>query len=165
MAIIRWDPFTALSRMDAEFDDLVRRTWGTPQSAGFVPAVDMVRDGSDVLITLELPGVDIENEVDIEVAPRRLTISGERSTESERTEGHVMVRELRSGAFRREFALPEHVGADDIEAGYDRGMLTVRVRNVARPQPEPTKIAVTSTPSASAPAVEAAESTDPAVEA
>jgi HSP20 family protein len=168
MAIIRWDPFTALSRMDTEFDDLVRRTWGTPQSAGFVPAVDMVRDGNDVLITLELPGVDIENEVDIEVAPRRLTISGERSTESERTEGHVMVRELRSGSFRREFALPEHVGADDIEAGYDRGMLTVRVRNVARPQPEPTKIAVTSTAPASEPAVEtaeAAESADPAVEA
>lgn len=165
MAIIRWDPFTALSRMDSEFDDLVRRTWGTPQSAGFVPAVDMVRDGSDVLITLELPGVDIENEVDIEVAPRRLTISGERSTESERTEGHVMVRELRSGAFRREFALPEHVGADDVEAGYDRGMLTVRVRNVARPQPEPTKVAVTSSPSPSPPAVETAGGTDPAVEA
>lgn len=164
MAIIRWDPFTALSRMDTEFDDLVRRTWGTSQSSGFVPAVDMVRDGNDVLITLELPGVDIENEVDIEVAPRRLTISGERSTESERTEGHVMVRELRSGSFRREFALPEHIGADDIEAGYDRGMLTVRVHDVARPQPEPTKIAVTSTASGSTPAVEAAESADPAAE-
>ena len=63
MAIIRWDPFTALSRMDTEFDDLVRRTWGASQTAGFVPAVDMVRDGNDVTITLELPGVDIDNEV------------------------------------------------------------------------------------------------------
>jgi HSP20 family protein len=152
MAIIRWDPFTALSRLDTEFDDLVRRTWGTPASAGFVPAVDMVRDGSDVLITFELPGVDIDKDVDIEVSPRRLTISGQRSTESETTEGDVMVRELRSGSFRREFALPEHVTADDVEASYDRGMLTVRVRAVSRPQPEPTKIAVSST---GTPAVEA----------
>jgi HSP20 family protein len=145
MALIRWDPFTALSRLDTEFDELVRRTWGGgPEVAGYVPAVDMVRDGSDVLITLELPGVDIDKDVDIEVGPRRLSISGERTSESEKTEGRFMVRELRSGSFRREFALPEHVSADDVEASYDRGLLTVRVRNVARPQPEATKIAVTS---------------------
>jgi HSP20 family protein len=158
MAIIRWDPFTALSRMDTEFDELVRRTWGSTAPAGFVPAVDMVRDGADVLITLELPGIDIENEVDIEVAPRRLTISGERSTESEKTEGRVMVRELRSGSFRREFALPEHVTADDVEADYDRGMLTVRVHDVARPQPEPTKISIASSKPVESPAVESGES-------
>lgn len=144
MAIIRWDPFTALNRLDTEFDELVRRTWGSAHSAGFVPAVDMVRDGTDVLITLELPGVDIDEDIDIEVSPRRLTISGERSSESETTQGRVIVRELRSGSFRREFALPEHVTAEDVEAGYDRGLLTIRVRGVARPEPEPTKIAVTS---------------------
>ena len=148
MAVIRWDPFSALSRMDTEFDELVRRTWGAGQPAGFVPAVDMVRDGGDVIITLELPGVDVETDVDIEVEPRRLSIAGSRSTQSESTEGRVMVRELRSGSFRREFALPEHVTADDVSAEYDRGLLTVRVSNVARPQPQPTKIAVASTGSA-----------------
>ena len=82
MAVIRWDPFTALSRIDNEFDDLVRRTWGGTTPSGFVPSVDMVREGDDVLITLELPGVDISADVDIEVAPRRLSISGARSTSS-----------------------------------------------------------------------------------
>lgn len=144
MALIRWDPFTALSRLDTDFDEFVRRTWGGwPEVTGYVPAVDMVRDGSDVVITLELPGVDIDKDVDIEVAPGRLSISGERTSESEKTEGRFVVRELRSGSFRREFALPEHVSADDVEATYDRGLLTVRVRNVARQQPEPTKVAVT----------------------
>ncbi len=158
MAVIRWDPFTALSRLDSEFDDLVRRTWGGATPSGFVPSVDMVREGNDVLITLELPGVDISADVDIEVAPRRLSISGSRSTESESTEGHVMVREVRSGSFRREFALPEHVTAEDVSADYDRGMLTVRVSNVARPQPEPTKIAIASSRGADQAAVESAES-------
>ena len=162
MAIIRWDPFTALNRMDSEFDELVRRSWGATQSAGFVPAVDMVREDADVVITLELPGVDIDSDVDIEVAPRRLTIAGARSTESESTEGRVMVRELRAGAFRREFALPEHVSADDIEADYDRGLLTVRVHNVARPQPEPTKIAVSSTGRADDTVVESESTDEPA---
>ena len=156
MAVIRWDPFTALSRIDNEFDDLVRRTWGGATPSGFVPSVDMVREGNDVLITLELPGVDIAADVDIEVAPRRLSISGQRSTSSESTEGRVMVREVRSGSFRREFALPEHVTADDVSADYDRGMLTVRVSNVARPQPEPTKIAIASGGTADRASVEAA---------
>jgi len=160
MAVIRWDPFTALSRIDNEFDDLVRRTWGGTTPSGFVPSVDMVREGDDVLITLELPGVDISSDVDIEVAPRRLSISGARSTSSESTEGRVMVREMRSGSFRREFALPEHVTADDVSADYDRGMLTVRVSNVARPQPEPTKIAIASGGTADPAAVQAAAESD-----
>jgi HSP20 family protein len=157
MAIMRWDPFTALSRMDTEFDDLVRRTWGSSQTAGFVPAVDMVRDGEDVVITLELPGVDIDNDVDIEVAPRRLTIAGSRSSESESSQGRVMVREMRAGSFRREFALPEHVSADDVEAAYDKGLLTVRVHNVSRPEPAATKVAVASSSAPSTPQVESAK--------
>ncbi len=148
MAIIRWDPFSALARMDSDFDELVRRSFGTPGSAsGYVPAIDMVRDGGDVVISLELPGVDIAKDVDIEVAPGRLTISGERRSEQEHTEGgdggpRVVVREQRYGSFRREFALPEHVTGADVEASYDKGLLTVRVSEVTKPAPEPTKIAV-----------------------
>jgi HSP20 family protein len=40
MAIMRWDPFTALSRLDEQFDDLVRRTFGTA-SFQYVPPVEM----------------------------------------------------------------------------------------------------------------------------
>jgi HSP20 family protein len=147
MAILRWDPFTALARMDPEFDELMRRSFGnTAGSAGYVPAIDMVRDGSDVVISLELPGVDVEKDVSIEVEGHRLAIGGERRGDFERTEGdenrRVIVREQRYGAFRREFALPEHVTADDVAATYDKGLLTVRVRNVTRPAPEPQRIAV-----------------------
>lgn len=144
MALTRWDPFTALAwldeelaRLDEEFDEIISRTWGaasTRMSTGYVPAVDMYTDGPDVVIRLELPGVDVEDDVDIEVAEGRLTISGRRRDEFESREesGKVLVRELRYGSFRRDFALPEGVTADDIEATYDRGMLEVRVRNVTR---------------------------------
>ena len=145
ITISRWDPFTVLARLDSEFDDLVRRTWGPQQgrTAGFVPAVEVARDGTDVVISLELPGVDVERDVNIEVAQGRLTISGERQemVRSGQDTG-VLVRELRYGAFRRDFALPEHVSADDVEAAYDRGMLFVRVHNVARPVEQPRKVAI-----------------------
>lgn len=150
MALTRWDPFTTLARLDTDFDELVRRAWsgaapaGKARTAGYVPAIEMRTDGGDVLITLELPGVDIDEDVDIEVAAGRLTISGERRDRSQQRDeaGNLLVGELRYGSFRREFALPEGVGAEDVEASYDRGMLEVRVRNVTKPVVPPQKVAI-----------------------
>ncbi len=151
----RWDPFTALARLDTEFDELVRRAWATTPAnragqrtrttSGYVPAIDMRVDGGDVIVTLELPGVDVEKDVDIEVADGRLTISGQRHEKSTSENANVVVRELRYGAFRREFALPEGVGAEDVDAVYDKGMLHVRVRNVTKPAVPPQKIQIRAT--------------------
>lgn len=152
MALTRWDPFTTLSRLDQDFDDLVRRAWGAPSqsgrsrtaTAGYVPAIDMRAEGADVVVTLELPGVDVEKDVDIEVAEGRLTISGERRdmTEDRDKDGQVLVRELRYGSFRREFALPEGITADNVEATYDKGLLEVRVREVTKPEVPPQKVRI-----------------------
>lgn len=138
-----WDPFSALTRQfDSEFDAVVRRALGGGQGAAFVPPTDVVRDGTDVVVTLELPGVDVENDVSVEVSDGRLLISGRRAEETSSDEGGVLVRETRSGSFRREFALPEHVTADSVEADYDRGLLKVRVRDVAKPKIEPKRIQI-----------------------
>ena len=151
MARTPWNPFTTLARLDQDFDELVRRTWGTSAAAprgattaGYVPAIEIRADDADVLITLELPGVDVDKDVDIEVAEGRLSISGRRrDRDEERDEAaKVLVRELRYGSFRREFALPDGVVADDVEARYDRGMLEVRVRNVTKPARPPQKVAI-----------------------
>ena len=154
MALTRWDPFTTLARLDQDFDELVRRTWGGQSgqpaaggrrmTAGFVPAVEMRAEGADVLITLELPGVDVAKDVDIEVAEGRLTISGQRRDRSEERDdvGKVLVRELRYGSFRRDFALPDGVTAEQVEATYDQGLLQVRVREVSRPAVPPQKVSI-----------------------
>ena len=153
MAVTRWDPFMALARMDRDFDELVRRTWGTGTSAaaaggrGFVPAVEMFADGDDVIIRLELPGIDPAEDVDIEIAPGKLTIRGERKMTAAEDRGGVIVRELRYGSFAREFALPEGVDESAVEARYDQGMLEVAVRGVVRRPPEPKKIEVRKTDS------------------
>ncbi len=162
MARTPWDPFTTLARLDQDFDELVRRTWGAAPAAqsggsgqagrrrgataGYVPAIEMRADRTDVVITVELPGVDVEKDVDIEVADGRLTISGRRRDRSEERDesGKVLVRELRYGSFRRDFALPEGVTADHVEAGYDQGLLEVRVREVSKPVMPPQKVAIRS---------------------
>lgn len=142
MPLMRWDPFTALARLDEEFDELVRRSFGAT-SYQYVPPVEMATEGGDVVIMLELPGVDVAD-VDIEVADGRLIITGERKDHFQEERGRLLVREMRYGGFRRVFQLPEGVTADQIEADADRGLLRVRVRNVTKPVEAPRKIAVKS---------------------
>ncbi|HEU0102299.1 MAG TPA: Hsp20/alpha crystallin family protein [Mycobacteriales bacterium] len=127
--------------MDRDFDDLVRRTWGTQgRTAGFVPAVEVLRAGEDVVVRVELPGIDVERDVSIEVERGKLVISGERRASAE-GDG-VLVRELRYGAFRREFALPQGITPEQVEASYDSGLLDVRVRAAVRPEPKAVRVPI-----------------------
>ena len=150
MQVQRFDPFSVLSRMDREFDDLVRRqlSGGAGREAaramsGFVPAVEVVRDGQDVVVRVERPGVDVERDVTIEVDRGKLVLSGERRDAHEQDDEGVLVRELRYGQFRREFALPPGVSPEQVEATYDAGLLDVRVRGVVAPEPSVVKVPIT----------------------
>lgn len=143
MQVRRWDPFTVLARMDREFDDVVKRTWGDTAQAGFVPPCEVVRRGEDVAIRFELPGVDVARDVTIEVEHGRLVVSGERRDPIGEDRSGLLVRELRYGAFRREFALPQGISPEQVEAAYDAGILDVTVKAVVAPEPTPVKVPIT----------------------
>jgi HSP20 family molecular chaperone IbpA len=101
--------------------------WNTPATSGFKPAAEIVKDGDDAIVRVELPGVDVDEDVNVEVDRGRLVIHGEhRDQRSEEKEGRTL-REIRYGSFRRSFQLPGHVTGDAITATYDTGVLTVRV--------------------------------------
>jgi HSP20 family molecular chaperone IbpA len=101
--------------------------WNTPATSGFKPAAEIVKEGDDAIVRVELPGVDVDQDVNVEVDRGRLVIHGEhRDQRSEEKEGRTL-REIRYGSFRRSFQLPAHVTGDAITASYDAGVLTVRV--------------------------------------
>ena len=94
---------------------------------GFRPAAEITKDGDDAVVRVELPGVDVEKDVNVEIEHGRLVIHGERRDEhAEQKDGRTL-REVRYGSFRRSFQLPAHVTADAVKASYDAGVLTVRV--------------------------------------
>ena len=94
---------------------------------GFSPAAEIAKDGDDAVVRVELPGVDVEKDVNVEVDKGQLVIRGERRDErSEEKDGRTLS-EVRYGSFRRSFKLPAHVTGDAISASYDAGVLTVRV--------------------------------------
>lgn len=150
MALAVWDPFSTLAQLDRQFDEVVRRSWAGNRSAhqpprrrsGFVPAADISTEGDDVVITLELPGVDVATGVDIEVGRGRLSISGQREEQERSEEGKAVISERRYGAFRREFSLPETVDPEQVDASYEQGLLKVRVPGVAGTARESRKVEI-----------------------
>ena len=58
--------------------------WIKPVAGGFSPAAEIVKDGEDAVVRLELPGVDVEKDVNVEVDHGRLVIHGERRDEKAR---------------------------------------------------------------------------------
>lgn len=96
-------------------------------AAEIVPAVEIVKDGEDAVVRVELPGVDIEKDVHVDVDNGALIIHGERRDEHSEEKNGRTLREVRYGSFRRSFTLPPHVTGDAVTAGYDAGVLTVRV--------------------------------------
>lgn len=94
---------------------------------GFRPAAEITRDGEDAVLRVELPGVDVKKDVNIEVENGQLVIHGERRDERTEEKNGRTLSEVRYGSFRRSFQLPAHVTGDAISATYDTGVLGVRV--------------------------------------
>jgi HSP20 family protein len=131
----RMSNLTVWARPAWDVDRWVREFFGPSRdhvanglfNGGFSPAAEIVKDGDDAVIRLELAGVDVDKDVNVELDRGRLVIHGERRDErAEQKDGRAL-REVRYGSFRRSFTLPAHVTSDAISASYDAGVLTVRV--------------------------------------
>ena len=94
---------------------------------GFTPAAEVVRDGDDAVVKVEVPGLDVTKDVTVEVDRGRLVVRGERRDERTEEQTGRSLREVRYGAFRRSFRLPEGVTAEAVSATYDAGVLSIRV--------------------------------------
>lgn len=101
--------------------------WFRPVTGDFTPAAEIAKDGDDAVVRLELPGVDVDKDVNVEVDQGRLVIHGERRDEHAEEKDGRTLREVRYGSFRRSFQLPAHVTSDAVSASYDAGVLTVRI--------------------------------------
>jgi HSP20 family protein len=114
----------------------------TAPFAGLNPAPEVVRDGDDAVVRLELPGVNVAEDVTVELERGRLVIRGERRDERAESADGRTVSEIRYGSFHRSFKVPAQVGGDAVTASYDDGVLTVRVAGVYAGS-EPQRIAIT----------------------
>jgi HSP20 family protein len=94
----------------------------------WTPELDVVSEGSDLVLLVELPGV-AEDDVNLSLSGGMLTISGQKGARG--TSGEYYARERRFGYFRRSVTLPHGLRADGIESSFDNGVLEIIVRDYA----------------------------------
>lgn len=126
----RWNPFDELDRFNRQLANFLDSFGQLPNllDGAFTPLADVEETDDAYLVEIELPGVK-RDDVDIEIAGRRVTVHGE-CREKERV-GILRKRERTVGRFHYEVTLPGDVDEDGVEAHLDEGVLTVRL-----PKPE-----------------------------
>src|SRR5881392_3339058 len=128
--LMKPEPFS--SEINRLFDTLFE-PGNANRAQRWAPAMDLVESDDHFLLKADLPGL-AEDDVNIEIRDNTLTISGERKSEYERKERGWYRVERSTGAFSRSLALPDGVDANGVTAGFDKGVLEVKI-----PKPEQKK--------------------------
>ena len=142
----RWDPFRGLTSLQDQvnrlFEDTVHQG-RTSQAdlATWAPAADIYETENELVAKFDLPGVQ-ESDIDIRVENNTLAIRGERKFEREVNEDSYLRVERAFGTFTRSFSLPNIVKVDNIRAGLQDGVLTIRMPKREEAKPKQIKISV-----------------------
>jgi HSP20 family protein len=143
MAIVQWDPSRDLSLLQGDMNRLFERFFGPASEARpqrWVPPMDVTEEGEHYVLRADLPGMT-EDDLDIAVQDRQLTISGERTYQHkpEHDGGYVRL-ERAYGKFQRTLTLPDGIDADAIEASFNNGELELRIPKPVEAKPRRIKI-------------------------
>ncbi len=144
MALLRWEPAREFQALHQEMN----RLFGLYDPAGnggsaqrWVPAMDLFEQDEQLVLRADVPGLS-EDDLNIELEENVLTISGERSAERDDRKGGFYRLERATGKFSRSLTLPEHVDPENIKAGYQNGVLEVRIPKPEQPKPRRVEISL-----------------------
>jgi len=131
----RWgfvDPWRELRQLQREMNTIFESVFERPVEAA--APCNVYAGDTDLLVACELPGVTLDD-LDISVMGDTLTVKGERKPAEEAPREAYHRRERRMGAFSRSIQLPNRVDADEVEAAYEDGVLTVHLNKAAEEKP------------------------------
>ncbi len=131
--LMRFDPFR-------EAEQLLDGTWGGVRTRAAVLPLDAYRRGNEFLVHLDLPGVD-PSSVSLTVEKNVLSITAERHSAAGEGD-EVLISERPTGTFTRQLYLGEGLATDQVSAGYEDGVLTIRVPVAEEARPRQVSISV-----------------------
>jgi HSP20 family protein len=129
--MLKWDPFRDVKAAEDEFDRLVGRAFSRN---AWVPPLDVRELDDRFEVKMDLPGID-PGEVSVTFEDGTLAVSGTREFTNEQKDETWHRIERSFGTFARTLRLPRTVDAENIDASFDKGVLTVSVPKAAQAKP------------------------------
>src|SRR3954464_10848483 len=127
--LMRTDPFR-------EFDRLTQQvfggqgTWSRPTAM----PMDAYRSGDEFVVHFDLPGVN-PDAIELDVERNVLTVKAERRPVATGEHVEMQVAERPLGVFSRQLFLGDTLDTDHIDAGYEAGVLTLRIPIAEKAKP------------------------------
>ena len=135
--LTRWDPFREMmtwrNAMDRMFEDFGGLETFKGNNLG-IP-LDIVENEDNYVVKASLPGIN-PDDLEITYNNNVLTLQGEVKDEKDVEQQHYHLRERRYGTFSRSISLPATINADQIEAHYDAGVLTLTLPKAEEAKPK-----------------------------
>lgn len=136
MAAMLADPFDILFNLQRRLDDYRSSDWLArgPSGGGAYPPLNVFRQGDDVVVITELPGIS-RDDVEVQIKDNHIRIAGQKVVDyGEGTSLHR--RERVSGTFDRTIALPVQIDADRVQAQYRDGVLALLLPRAEQDKPK-----------------------------
>ncbi|NND08479.1 MAG: Hsp20/alpha crystallin family protein [Saprospiraceae bacterium] len=114
-------------------DDFFDRRW-IHAPLGKMPAVNIKDNDEDYEIELAAPGLS-KDDFEVSIDNNILTISCEKEEKKEETEKNYTREEFNYAAFSRSFSLPENVDEGGVDAAYQDGVLTIKMKKLEMAEP------------------------------
>jgi HSP20 family protein len=144
------NPVTAIQNemnhmFDQFFDDpfTLHRFSPVKNMTDFMPRVDVSETDNAMHVTAELPGME-EKDIQISLEDETLVISGEKKNDLEEKGKNYHRVERTYGSFQRMISLVSEVQADQVEAVFKNGVLTVTLPKTPAAAKQSRKIAIKS---------------------
>lgn len=103
--------------------ELARSQPGQEPLLAVVPLMELSREGTELVITVELPGVE-PDDVNVELSTTTLLVSGQKFRPEEPS--RFLRTERRYGRFERQVSLPMAVREAEAHGVFRNGVLTIR---------------------------------------
>ena len=133
--LMRTDPFRELDRLTQQVFGNNQGTWSRPTAM----PMDAYRDGDRFVVAFDLPGVSPEA-IELDVERNVLTVKAERRPVVTGEQVEMQVAERPLGVFSRQLFLGDTLDTEHIDAGYEAGVLTLRIPVAEKAKPR--KIAI-----------------------
>ncbi|MCK5236029.1 MAG: Hsp20/alpha crystallin family protein [Deltaproteobacteria bacterium] len=149
MAIKKWHPLSELETMRDEMERMWDELFPTPrrsllgspwrrlssEDAVSIPPIDIVDKEDEVLVKLEVPGVEKQH-IDVSVHDNTLHIKGEIKEDKEIKEDQYIRRERSYKSFARSISIPADIDEENVKAELKDGILEVHLPRTETQKPK-----------------------------